>query len=98
MCFARAMPGLACRRWGDPAFALRGDRVGTEVLGVSKVVSEDSVRRALNRGTLEEWDGWLNRLSFPLGKREVKVPVRRIVVSHEERLACGTPASCPYFP
>ena len=39
--------------------ALRGDRVGAEVLGVSKVVSEDSVRRALKRGTLEEWDGWL---------------------------------------
>ena len=39
--------------------ALRGDRVGAEVLGVSKVVSEDSVRRALKRGTPEEWDTWL---------------------------------------
>ncbi len=39
--------------------ALRGDRVGTEVLGVSKLVSEDSVRRALKRGTAEEWDAWL---------------------------------------
>ena len=39
--------------------ALRGDRVGAEMLGVSKVVSEDSVRRALKRGTLEEWDAWL---------------------------------------
>ena len=39
--------------------ALRGDRVGAEMLGVSKVVSEDSVRRALQRGTPEEWDEWL---------------------------------------
>lgn len=39
--------------------ALRGDRVGAEVLGVSKLVSEDSVRRALKRGTPEEWDAWL---------------------------------------
>ena len=39
--------------------ALRGDRVGAEMLGVSKVVSEDSVRRALKRGTLEEWDSRL---------------------------------------
>ena len=39
--------------------ALRGDRVGAEMLGVSKVVSEDSVRRALKRGTQEEWDTWL---------------------------------------
>ena len=33
--------------------ALRGDRVGAEMLGVSRVVSEDSVRRALKRGTPE---------------------------------------------
>ncbi len=39
--------------------ALRGDRVGAELLGVSKVVSEDSVRRALRRGTLEQWDSLL---------------------------------------
>ncbi len=39
--------------------ALRGDRVGAEVLGVSKLVSEDSVRRALTRGTAEQWDSWL---------------------------------------
>lgn len=39
--------------------ALRGDRVGAEVLGVSKVISEDSVRRALKRGTQEAWDTWL---------------------------------------
>ncbi|MFW6152475.1 MAG: transposase, partial [Verrucomicrobiota bacterium] len=39
--------------------ALRGDRVGAEVLGISKLVSEDSVRRALKRGTAEEWDAWL---------------------------------------
>ncbi len=39
--------------------ALRGDRVGAEVLGVSKVVSEDSVRRGLKRGTWKKWDKWL---------------------------------------
>lgn len=40
--------------------ALRGDRVGAEVLGVSKIVSEDSVRRSLKRGTPEAWDKWLS--------------------------------------
>jgi hypothetical protein len=39
--------------------ALRGDRVGAEALGMSKVVSEDSVRRALKRGTDKDWDTWL---------------------------------------
>lgn len=39
--------------------ALRGDRVGAEVLRIGKIVSEDSVRRALKRGTPQEWDGWL---------------------------------------
>ncbi len=39
--------------------ALRGDQIGAEVLGVSKVVSEDSVRRALKRGAWETWDKWL---------------------------------------
>jgi len=39
--------------------ALRGDRVGAEVLGVSKLVSEDSVRRAFQRGSAEQWDAWL---------------------------------------
>jgi hypothetical protein len=39
--------------------ALRSDRVGAEVLGLGKVVSEDSVRRALGRGTEEAWDTWL---------------------------------------
>lgn len=38
---------------------LRGDKVGGEVLGLSKRVSEDSVRRALSRGSEEEWDAWL---------------------------------------
>ena len=38
--------------------ALRGDQIGPEVLGLSKVVSEDSVRRALKRGTSETWDQW----------------------------------------
>ncbi len=41
--------------------ALREDRVGPEALGMSRVVSEDSVRRALLRGTAETWDAWLLR-------------------------------------
>lgn len=40
--------------------ALRGDQVSAEMLGVSKVVSEDSVRRALKRGTYSEWSSWLS--------------------------------------
>jgi hypothetical protein len=39
--------------------ALRGDHVGAEVLGISKIVSEDSIRRALQRGTPATWDKWL---------------------------------------
>ena len=39
--------------------ALRGDRVGAEVLGIENIVSEDSVRRAFKRGTPQEWDAWL---------------------------------------
>jgi hypothetical protein len=39
--------------------ALRGDRVGAEVLGIEKIVSEDSVRRAFKRATPQEWDAWL---------------------------------------
>ena len=39
--------------------ALRADRVGAEALGMSRVVSEDSVRRALRRGTAAAWDAWL---------------------------------------
>jgi hypothetical protein len=39
--------------------ALRCDRVGAEALGMSKVVSEDCVRRALKRGSDEAWDTWL---------------------------------------
>ncbi|MCB1129475.1 MAG: hypothetical protein KDM81_23435, partial [Verrucomicrobiae bacterium] len=38
---------------------LRGDRVCVELLDLTKVVSEDSVRRALRRGTPEAWDAWL---------------------------------------
>jgi len=41
--------------------SLRGDQVSAELLGFSKVVSEDSVRRALKRGTSEEWDTWLKK-------------------------------------
>lgn len=41
--------------------ALRGDRVGAEVLGVKRIVSEDSVRRALARGKPDAWDAWLTR-------------------------------------
>jgi hypothetical protein len=40
--------------------ALRGDRVGAEVLGIARIVSEDSVRRAFKRGTPEAWDAWLS--------------------------------------
>jgi len=39
--------------------ALRQDRVSAEVLRVNKVVSEDSVRRALGRGEESAWDQWL---------------------------------------
>jgi len=39
--------------------ALRGDQVSAEVMRVSRLISEDSVRRALKRGTPEEWDAWL---------------------------------------
>ena len=39
--------------------ALRADQVGAAVLGMSKVVSEDSVRGAMKRGTPEAWDEWL---------------------------------------
>lgn len=39
--------------------ALRNDRVGPEVLGMSKVVSEDSVRRAFARALPGAWDDWL---------------------------------------
>jgi len=39
--------------------ALRGDRVGAEVLCLARIVSEDSVRRAFKRGTPEAWDAWL---------------------------------------
>jgi hypothetical protein len=40
--------------------ALRGDRVSADLLGISKVVSEDSVRRALKRSSAEAWDSWLS--------------------------------------
>jgi hypothetical protein len=39
--------------------AVRGDRVGAEVLGLDRIVSEDSVRRAFQRGAAEAWDAWL---------------------------------------
>ena len=39
--------------------ALRNDRVGPEALGMAKMVSEDSVRRALKRGREGDWDAWL---------------------------------------
>jgi hypothetical protein len=53
--------------------ALRGDRVGAEVLGISKLVSEDSVRRALKRGTAQEWDAWLT-----VQERAVYEPLLRL--------------------
>jgi hypothetical protein len=41
--------------------ALRQDRVSAEVLNVKKIVSEDSVRRALLKDKEEAWDVWLRR-------------------------------------
>jgi hypothetical protein len=41
--------------------SLKGDRVCAELLSVKEFVSEDSVRRALLRGTEAEWDAWLSR-------------------------------------
>lgn len=41
--------------------ALRQDRVSAEVLNVKKIVSEDSVRRALLKGPEAAWDAWLRR-------------------------------------
>lgn len=32
---------------------------GADVLGLGKIVSEDSIRRAFKRGTPEQWDRWL---------------------------------------
>jgi len=41
--------------------ALRQDRVSAEVLNVAKIVSEDSVRRALLKGPEAAWLAWLRR-------------------------------------
>jgi hypothetical protein len=41
--------------------ALRQDRVSAEVLNVTKIVSEDSVRRAFLKGPEAAWDAWLRR-------------------------------------
>lgn len=41
--------------------ALRNDSVSPELFGISKVVSEDSVRRAFKRGTEEQWNEWLRK-------------------------------------
>jgi hypothetical protein len=41
--------------------ALRQDRVSAEVLNMAKIVSEDSVRRALLKGPEATWDAWLRR-------------------------------------
>lgn len=41
--------------------ALRNDPVSSELLGLTKIVSEDSVRRAFKRGTEQEWDDWLTK-------------------------------------
>jgi len=38
---------------------LRSDRVGTELLGMEKVVSEDCIRRAFLKGEEQQWDQWL---------------------------------------
>jgi hypothetical protein len=41
--------------------ALRNDRVSAELLGLNKVVSEDSVRRAFKRGNPGTWGKWLDQ-------------------------------------
>ena len=41
--------------------SLRNDTVMAGLLGLAKIVSEDSVRRAFKRGTEQEWDEWLTR-------------------------------------
>jgi hypothetical protein len=46
--------------------SLRNDTVAADIFGMIKVVSEDSVRRALSRGTPEEWDRWLLRQEYPV--------------------------------
>ncbi len=47
---------------------LRQDRVGAEMLGLDRVVSEDSVHRALQRGATEIWDAWLNQQERAVGE------------------------------
>lgn len=41
--------------------ALRQDRVSADVLGMKKIISEDSVRRAFARGEMPEWEKWLGK-------------------------------------
>jgi len=43
------------------ASQLRNDRVGARLLGMTRVVSEDSLRRAFGRGEEAEWDAWLRK-------------------------------------
>lgn len=40
---------------------LRADKVCASLLGASKIVSEDSVRRAFQRSKPEKWDQWLSK-------------------------------------
>lgn len=40
---------------------LRQDRAGAELLGLTRILSEDSVRRALQRGSPEAWSAWLDQ-------------------------------------
>ena len=41
--------------------ALRNDAAAMELLGVKRIVSEDTVRRALRDADADELDGWLSR-------------------------------------
>lgn len=77
--------------------ALRGDRVGAEVLGIEKIVSEDSVRRALKRGTALSWDRWLTAQERAVLGVEV-MPGKQHGGKHSRpglwRLLDGLPAHC----
>jgi hypothetical protein len=40
---------------------LRNDHVAADIFGMSKIMSEDSIRRALARGKYSDWDSWLKK-------------------------------------
>jgi hypothetical protein len=45
--------------------ALRGDGVSPQILGMSKIVSEDALRRALARMSADQSQNWLGRNFSP---------------------------------